>query len=81
MIFLLVAIQWLHVLGGIFWFGSSLTNHTVLLPAIKAEPAESRRAWLQSFGSRYGRIISPVGPLTIALGIVRGLVGTATTCS
>jgi hypothetical protein len=75
MLLLLIAVQWLHVLGGIFWFGSSLINHTVLLPAIKAQPAESQKAWLQAYGSRYGRIIGPIGGLTILLGIARGLIG------
>ena len=72
---LLVAVQWVHVLGGIFWFGSALTLHFVVLPALKSMPHEAQRAWLLSFAARYGRVIGPIGGLTILFGIIRGLVG------
>lgn len=72
---LLVAVQWMHVLGGIFWFGSALTLHFVVLPALKSMPYEAQRAWLVSFAARYGRVIGPIGGLTILFGITRGLVG------
>ncbi len=75
MLFLLIAVQWLHVLGGIVWFGSGVTIHAIVLPAIKAQPVESQKAWLRALSSRYGRTISVVGALTILLGITRGLVG------
>lgn len=75
MLLVLVAVQWLHVLGGIFWFGSALTNHAVVVPAIKSQPAASQKAWWRAFSSRYGRLISVAGGLTIVLGVVRGLVG------
>src|ERR1700694_1759050 len=75
MLVLLIAVQWLHVLGGIFWFGSTLTNHVVVVPSIKAQPPESQKAWLRSYSSRYGQMIAAVGGTTILLGIIRGLVG------
>ena len=75
MLFLVITLQWLHVLGGIVWFGSSVTNHVVVVPAIKAQPAETQAAWWHAFSMRYGRIIAIVAGLTVVLGIGRGLAG------
>jgi uncharacterized membrane protein len=75
MLFLLIAVQWLHVLGGIFWFGSALTNHIVVIPAIAGQPPESQKAWWRSYSSRYGQMIAAVAGATILFGIIRGLVG------
>ena len=75
MLVLLIAVQWLHVLGGIFWFGSTMTNHVLVVPAIKAQPPESQKAWWRSYSSRYGQLIAAVAGTTIILGIIRGLVG------
>jgi len=75
MLVLLIAVQWLHVLGGIFWFGSALTNHVVVVPSIKAQPPESQKAWWRFYSSRYGQMIAAVAGATIVFGIIRGLVG------
>jgi len=74
MLVVLVAVQWLHVLGGIFWFGSALTNHVVVIPSIQAQPPGSQKAWWRSYSSRYGQLIAAVAGATILLGIIRGLV-------
>lgn len=71
----LIAVQWLHVLGGIFWFGSTLTNNVIVLPSIKAQAPESQKAWWRAYSSRYGKLIAAVAGTTIVLGIIRGLVG------
>lgn len=73
MLLLLIAVQWLHVLGGILWFGSTVTNHVVVVPSIKAQPPESQKAWWRSYSARYGQVIGVVGGATIVFGIVRGL--------
>lgn len=75
MLFLLIVTQWLHVLAGIVWFGSSVTNHAIVLPAIKAQPAESQKVWMRAISSRYGPTIAVVAGLTILLGLLRGLTG------
>jgi uncharacterized membrane protein len=75
MLVVLIAVQWLHVLGGIFWFGSTLTNHVVVVPSIKAQPPESQKAWWRSYSSRYGQMIAAVAGTTILFGIIRGLLG------
>lgn len=75
MLAVLIAVQWLHVLGGIFWFGSTLTNNVVVIPAIKAQKPESQTSWWTSYSSRYGNMIAAVAGATILFGIIRGLVG------
>ena len=75
MLVLLIVVQWLHVLGGIFWFGSTLTNQVVVVPAIKAQTPESQKAWWRSYSARYGQLIAAVAGTTILLGIIRGLIG------
>lgn len=68
-----IVVQWLHVLGGIFWFGGVLFSNFVLVPAImKMSPAGQ-----QEFGlniSKTARIITPIAYATIVLGIIRGTV-------
>jgi uncharacterized membrane protein len=75
MLWVLIVVQWLHVLGGIFWFGSAMMTDFVLVPMLKSVPAEARTSWLQVFATRYGRIVGPVGGATILLGILRGVFG------
>jgi uncharacterized membrane protein len=75
MLILLIAVQWLHVLGGIVWFGSTVTNNVVVVPSLKNQTPESQKVWLRSYSARYGRMIAVVAGATIVLGIVRGLVG------
>ena len=36
-----VAVQWLHVFGGIFWFGGALFSNFVLLPAVRHIPLDA----------------------------------------
>jgi uncharacterized membrane protein len=72
---LLIAVQWLHVLAGILWFGSTMTNHVVVVPSIRAQPPESQKAWWVAYSSRYGQVIGAVGVATIVLGTFRGLIG------
>ena len=75
MLVLLIAVQWVHVLGGIFWFGSTLTSNVVVIPAIKAQTAESQQGWWRSYSSSYGKLIAAVAGTTIVFGIIRGLLG------
>jgi uncharacterized membrane protein len=39
---LLATLQWLHILGGVFWFGSVLTGDFLLLPTLRSLRAETR---------------------------------------
>ena len=74
MLWVLIALQWLHILAGIFWFGSALTVHIIAFPAFRKFPPETRRAIIEAFAARYGRLVGAVAGLTILLGILRGLV-------
>jgi uncharacterized membrane protein len=74
-LWVLIVVQWLHVLGGIFWFGSAMMTDFVLVPMLKSVPAEARSAWLKVFASRYGRLVGPIGGATIVLGVLRGIFG------
>jgi uncharacterized membrane protein len=67
------AVQWLHVLGAIFWFGGTLFMNFVIIPGIRTISVGAQ----QEFGAAVGktsRIIQPVAYTTIALGILRGTV-------
>ena len=75
MFWLTALLQWLHVLGGIFWFGSSLMTNFVLVPILAGLAPDSQRAWAAAFAKRYGPIVGPIGGLVILLGIVRGITG------
>ena len=68
------AIQWLHVLGGIFWFGGALFGNAVLFPVVLNLPQQVQRALMLPFLQRSDRVLIPVAVVTIALGFVRGTI-------
>ena len=72
MVWLLAILLYVHILGAIFWFGSSLTFHTVLVPALVKLPYEAQHGWLQAIQGTYSRIVGPIAGLTILFGIARG---------
>lgn len=75
MVWVLAGLQLLHVLGGIFWVGSSMLNLFVVLPALRSLPPDAQMTWHRVASRRYGRIIAPVAVLTILLGIGLGIAG------
>ena len=75
MLWLLIVLQWLHVLAGILWFGSSMLTDFVLFPMLRGLSPQTRTEWLREFAAHYGRLIGAVGGLTILLGIARGIAG------
>src|ERR1700730_7735101 len=75
MVWLLAGLHLLHVLGGIFWFGSLMMNLFVVLPALRSLPPDAQVTWQRAASRRYGRIIAPVAALTIVLGIGLGIAG------
>ena len=83
MIWILSILLYVHILGAIFWFGSGLMLQLVFVPALGSLPYEAQHSWLQVVGANYGRVIGPVGGLTVLFGILRGLLagvlGTLTT--
>jgi putative copper export protein len=73
MVWVLAGLQLVHVLGGIFWFGSLTMTLFFVLPALRSLPLDAQMTWQQAMSRRYGRIIGPVAALTILLGIGLGI--------
>ena len=69
-----VAVQWLHVLLGILWFGNALVLDVIVIPAINRLPIVSQREVASYIGSRATPIFHVVVPSIVILGIVRGTV-------
>ena len=69
----LIGLQWLHVLGGIFWFGSALFGLSVLAPVLQSLPAEMQRAVTGPLAAATDRVIIPAAVMTILLGAIRGI--------
>ena len=72
MVWLLAALLYVHILGAIFWFGSSLMFHLFLTPNLLKLPYEAQHTWMTGVRDNYSRIIGPVGGLTVLFGILRG---------
>lgn len=68
-----IAVQWLHVLGGIFWFGGTMFMNFVIVPAVRTMPVVAQKEFGVAVG-RTARIVLPIGYTTIALGAIRGTV-------
>jgi uncharacterized membrane protein len=67
-------VQWLHVLLGIFWFGSALYTDIILIPAISHLSLEKQREIGAVLGVRGIAVFRVVVPILILLGFVRGTV-------
>lgn len=70
----LFAVQWLHVLLAILWFGNSLTLATITIPAISKLPLVRQQEIGAQLGVQGTRVIDIVAPAVIILGILRGTV-------
>ena len=69
---LVVIVQWLHVLLAILWFGNSLSLATITIPAISRLPLVRQQEIGAELGVQGTRVIDVVGPAVIVLGFVRG---------
>jgi uncharacterized membrane protein len=67
-------VQWLHVLLGIFWFGSALYVDVILIPAINHLSLEKQREIGAALGVRGTAVFRVVVPILILLGFLRGTV-------
>jgi uncharacterized membrane protein len=66
------AVQWLHVLLGIVWFGYSLALAIFFIPAVGRLPITTQREIGANLGERAMPIIDIVAPAILVLGIIRG---------
>jgi uncharacterized membrane protein len=71
---IVVVVQWLHVLLGIMWFGNALVLDVIVIPAINRLPIVTQREISSYIGSRATPIFHVVVPLIIVLGFIRGTV-------
>jgi hypothetical protein len=69
---LVIVVQWLHVLLGIIWFGNSLVLALFLIPTLNTMPIPVQRDVGGRYGERSTRIIDVIAPLIIILGFIRG---------
>ena len=80
-----VAVQWLHVLLGILWFGNALVLDVIVIPAINRLPIVSQREIASYIGSRATPIFHRGRPGIIVLGhhpgTVLGPIKSVDTCS
>lgn len=68
-----IVVQWLHVLGGIFWFGGTLFSNFVVVPAVMGISPAAQKEFGNAIG-RTAQIVRPISYATIVLGILRGTV-------
>jgi uncharacterized membrane protein len=69
-----IAIQWLHVLLGVFWFGSILYVDIVVIPSLTKLPLQEQQKIGGLLGARSNQVLVPAGILVVALGFLRGAV-------
>ena len=70
----LFAVQWLHVILGVLWFGAVLYSDFILIPALNTLPLTTQKTIGAALGARANRILPPVAIAVLLLGIVRGTV-------
>src|SRR5688572_17193869 len=68
------AVQWLHVLLGILWFGYALSMYFLVAPALMELPESQGRITNARLGAIGARVFPFVAVLVVLLGIVRGTV-------
>jgi putative copper export protein len=66
------AVQWLHVLLGIVWFGYSLALAIFFIPAISRLSIMTQRQIGAELAERATPIIDALAPSILVLGIIRG---------
>jgi uncharacterized membrane protein len=71
---LTIVVHWLHVLGGIVWFGGHVFTAAVIWPALLRRPATEAKALSDAMAEPAMRVMGPAGMLVLVLGIVRGTV-------
>ena len=68
------AVQWLHVLLGILWFGYALSMYFLVTPALRELPAAQGRVTNARLGEIGKKTFPFVGLAVLALGVIRGTV-------
>jgi uncharacterized membrane protein len=66
------AVQWLHVLLGILWFGYALSMYFLVAPALMELPESQGRITNARLGAIGARVFPFVAVLVVLLGVIRG---------
>ena len=66
------AVQWLHVLLGILWFGYALSMYFLVTPALMELPEAQGRVTNARLGEIGKKVFPFVGLAVLALGVIRG---------
>ena len=66
------AVQWLHVLLGILWFGYALSMYFLVTPALMELPEAQGRVTNARLGEIGAKVFPFVGIAVLVLGIIRG---------
>ena len=68
-------IHWVHVLLGIFWFGTILYSRLILFPAFRTLPKETEAAVRRAMVSGNARLYTYVFAFgTVIFGVIRGAI-------
>ena len=65
-------LEWIHILLGIFWFGSALYANVILAPAMMRVSLGARRELFAATFQQASFILIWVGYLTVTAGFIRG---------
>jgi uncharacterized membrane protein len=68
------AVQWLHVLLGVVWFGYALSTYFLIAPALARLPVDQQRSSARYMGELASRVMPVVSLLVLVLGVLRGTV-------
>jgi uncharacterized membrane protein len=71
---MVLVLQWLHVLMGIFWFGGSLYLNFMVVPVLLSLPLGQQREVAIPLGARSNQVLPLVAILVILLGLLRGTI-------
>jgi len=74
MLWVTYAMQWVHELLGIFWFGGVLYLNFVVIPSVTKLPLDQQRQVSTPLGALSERLFTVTALLVIIFGILRGTV-------
>jgi uncharacterized membrane protein len=68
------AVQWLHVIFAVFWFGGTMFLDFVVMPTMQKVPPPSSRAFGAAMAPRMAMLMRVAAVVVIVLGLLRGTV-------
>lgn len=72
MLWSMVAVHWLHVMAGAFWFGAAFVFTFGVWPVLLQKPAPESKALYDAIAEKAGPMFAIAGNLTLWLGLLRG---------